>query len=159
MKIITETTQQFNIAIWAYCLMPDHVHLIAVPDKKESLSIWMRSAHTRYARYINRKTNQKGQFWQGRYASHILDETYLIACTRYIEINPVKRAYVVTPEEWPWSSARAHITGNDDELVQTGPLLKRVTTKWQIFLAENRPPEEAELFYQHEKNGQPLVKM
>jgi putative transposase len=85
-----------------------------------------------------------------------LDEHYLIACSRYIEINPVKREYVDQPEDWPWSSAKAHILKTDDPLVHTKPLLERVESKWQDFLAETRPVEEADLFYLHEKNGRPL---
>ena len=85
-----------------------------------------------------------------------MDERYLIACTRYIEINPVKREYVIRPEEWVFSSAAAHMAGSDDSLVRVGPLLNLVKTKWADFLAEPIPGEEAELFYSHEKSGKPL---
>lgn len=103
------------------------------------------------------RTGSRGQCWQGRYASQLLDEQYLIACARYIEINPVKREYVDQPEDWPWRSAQAHIMKKEDPLVQTKPLLGRVDRKWRDFLAETRPVEEADLFYLHEKNGRPLV--
>ena len=127
-----------------------------IPREKNSLSSCLRAAHGRYTRYINRRTGSSGQFWQGRYSSHLLDEHYLIACARYIEINPVKREYVEQPEDWPWSSAQAHIMNSDDPLVQTKPLLGRVEMQWQDFLTETRPAEEADLFYLHEKNGSPL---
>jgi putative transposase len=156
LEIMTECSHRHGVEIWAYCLMPDHVHLIAVPKEKNSLSSCLRAAHGRYTRYINRRVGSSGQFWQGRYSSHLLDEQYLIACTRYIEINPVKREYVAQPEDWPWSSAQAHIMKNDDPLVHVNPLLERVENEWQDFLAETRPAEEADLFYLHEKNGRPL---
>ncbi|MFH2046784.1 MAG: transposase [Pseudomonadota bacterium] len=155
-EIMVDCCRKHGVEIWAYCLMPDHVHLIAVPMEKRSLSSCLRSAHGRYTRYINRRTGKSGQFWQGRYSSHLLDEKYLIACTRYIEINPVKREYVDQPEDWPWSSARAHIAGTDDSLVLVKPLLERVKKGWQYFIAEPRPMEEADLFYRHEKTGFPL---
>jgi len=156
LKIMAECSCRHGVEIWAYCLMPDHVHLIAIPREKKSLSSCLRAAHGRYTRYINRLTGSSGQFWQGRYASHLLDEQYLIACARYIEINPVKREYVTQPEDWPWSSAKAHITKSDDLLVKTKPLLQRIKRDWRDFLAETRPVEEADLFYLHEKNGRPL---
>ena len=156
LEIMTECSSRHGVEVWAYCLMPDHVHLIAIPREKNSLSNCLRAAHGRYTRYMHRRTGSCGQFWQGRYASHLLDEQYLIACARYIEINPVKREYVDQPEDWPWSSAQAHILKTDDPLVMSKPLLERVESQWHDFLAENRPEEEADLFYLHEKNGRPL---
>ncbi len=156
LEIMTECSHRHGVAVWAYCLMPDHVHLIAIPREKNSLSSCLRAAYGRYTRYINRRIGSRGQFWQGRYSSHLLDEQYLIACARYIEINPVKREYVDKPEDWPWSSAQAHIMKSDGPLVQAKHLLGRVERKWQDFLAETRPAEEADLFYLHEKNGRPL---
>ncbi len=156
LEIIAECSRRHGVEIWAYCLMPDHVHLIAVPEEKNSLSNCLRAAHGRYTKYINRRTGSSGQFWQGRYSSHLLDEEYLIACARYIEINPVKREYVDQPEDWPWSSAKAHIMKKDDPLVKVRLLPERVEKDWQDFLAETRPEEEADLFYLHEKNGRPL---
>jgi REP-associated tyrosine transposase len=156
LEIMSDCIRRHGVEIWAYCLMPDHVHLIAIPQEKNSLSNCLRAAHGRYTKYINQRTGNSGQFWQGRYASHLLDEQYLIACTRYIEINPVKRDYVAQPDDWKWSSAMAHTLQNDDSLVQVKPLLQRVKRKWQDFLAEARPENEADLFYLHEKNGQPL---
>jgi putative transposase len=156
LEILTECSSRHGVAVWAYCLMPDHVHLIALPGEKNALSNCLRAAHGRYTRYINRRTGSTGQFWQGRYASHLLDDQYLIACARYIEINPVKRGYVDQPEDWPWSSARAHVTQRDDILMKARPLLKRVQKNWRDFLSESRPAAEADLFYLHEKNGRPL---
>lgn len=156
LEIMSDCIRRHSVEIWSYCLMPDHVHLIAIPQEKNSLSNCLRAAHGRYTKYINRRTDNSGQFWQGRYASHLLDEQYLIACTRYIEINPVKRDYVAKPEDWKWSSAMAHMMKSDDSLVDVKPLLQRVKRQWQDFLAETRPENEADLFYLHEKNGRPL---
>ena len=156
LEIMSDCTRRNDVEIWSYCLMPDHVHLIAIPKEKKSLSNCLRAAHGRYTKYINYRTDSSGQFWQGRYASHLLDEQYLIACSRYIEINPVKRDYVSQPEDWKWSSAMAHMKKTDDSLVYVKPLLQRVKRKWQDFLAEIRPENEADLFYLHEKNGRPL---
>ncbi len=77
-------------------------------------------------------------------------------CARYIEINPVKRGYVDQPEDWPWSSAQAHIMKKDNPLVLFETLPGFVDVPWKEFLAETRPVEEADLFYLHEKTGRPL---
>ncbi len=156
LKILTQSGHRYSVQILAYCLMPDHVHLIAIPHQKTSLSSCLRTVHSRYTKYIHSMTGERGQFWQGKYSSHLLDEYYLMACARYIEINPVKREYVTHAEDWPWSSCTAHITGKSDALVTVEPLLEKVTVEWRDFLLEPRPPEEADLFYRHEKNGRPL---
>jgi putative transposase len=155
-RIMAESCHLNDVEIWAYCLMPDHAHLIAIPWETKALSRCFRTAHSRYTKYINRRIGRSGQFWQGQYSSHLLDENYLISCARYIEINPVKRDYIDQAKKWQWSSARAHITQNDDDLVLVSPLLERVKADWQDFLAETRPREEADLFYRHEKSGLPL---
>jgi putative transposase len=156
LEILSDCSRRHGLEIWSYCLMPDHVHLIAIPKEKNSLTNCLRATHGRYTRYINPRIGTTGQFWQGRYSSHLLDEYYLVACARYIEINPVKRDYVEQPEEWKWSSARAHIMKINDPLVHVKPLLGHIKGEWQDFLAETRPEKEADLFYLHEKNGHPL---
>lgn len=156
LEIMAECCRQYQVEVWAYSLMPDHVHLIAVPQQQNSLSNCLRVAHGRYTKYINRRTGKRGPFWQGRFASHLLDEHYLLNCTRYVEINAVKRDYVEQPEQWLWCSAQAHIDSQDDGLVQVQPLLERVDMEWQQFLSVSRPDSEADMFYAHEKSGRPL---
>jgi len=155
-EFMADSCLSYDIEIWTYCLMPDHSHLIAVPKEKDSLSAALRKAHSRYTKYINKRKGLSGRFWKGRFASHVMDEHYLIACARYIEINPVKRDYVKSAEQWKWSSAVAHINGKDDGLVKVKPLLSRVKKNWSDFLSEYTPSEESEKFYEHEKSGKPL---
>ncbi len=154
--IMAESCKRHGVAVWTYCLMPDHTHLIAVPENKASLSACILEASGHYIRHMSRRKSMRGQFWQGKFASHPMDEHHLISCARYIEINPVKREYVERPEQWTWSSASAHIAGRDNRLVTARPLLERVKQDWPVFLAKERPPEEADLFYRHERTGQPL---
>lgn len=159
LKIMAQCCRQYQVEILAYSLMPDHVHLIAIPKDYNALSSCLRVAHGRYSKYINRRTGRTGACWQGRYSSHLLDQHYLLTCARYIEINAVKREYVDRPEQWRWSSAQAHIDGCDDDLVRVQPLLDRVNCakmSWQEFLAVPRPDSEADMFYAHEKSGLPL---
>ena len=152
---MAEWCGKYCVEIWAYCLMPNHVHLIAVPDCAESLCRAIGEAHRRYTRQINFREKWKGHLWQGRFSSFLLDEKYLLAATRYVELNPVKAGLVSTPEEYHWSSARAHLDRKDDALVTVKPLLELVGS-WRQFLCGDVSNDEYELMQRHERTGRPL---
>ena len=145
-----------GVEIWAYCLMPNHVHLIAVPPARESLMLAIGEAHRRYTRRINFSKGWKGHLWQGRFASYILDEVYLLACARYIEMNPVRAKLVETPKKWKWSSAAAHIRKKDDTLVSVEPLISIVHKPWAQFLSQKITSNERQALQKHERTGRPL---
>ncbi|MBU1168707.1 MAG: transposase [Proteobacteria bacterium] len=125
-EMMSEWCMRYHVSVWAYCLMPNHVHLILVPETKDGLNLAVGEAHRRYTRRINFREGWRGHLWQGRFSSFIMDERYLLACTKYVELNPVRAGLVKRPEDWPWSSARPHITGKDDILVNIKPLLGQV---------------------------------
>jgi len=156
LELMSEWCRKYSVEIWAYCLMPNHVHLIAVPETKDGLNLAIGEAHRRYTRRINFREGWRGHLWQGRFSSFIMEETYLLACARYVELNPVRAGLVKKPEEWRWSSARAHMKGKDDILVQTKPLLDIVTKTWKKFLAFDLQDFEMEMFRKHERTGRPL---
>jgi len=143
-----------GIEIWAYCLMPNHVHLIAIPDSKEGLAHGVGEAHRRYTRYINFKKSWKGYLWQGRFASFPMDEDYLLASVRYVELNPLRAGLVKRAEDYRWSSARAHLDGKDDGLVMVQPMLDRVEN-WAELLASGDKGSFDDL-RMHERTGRPL---
>jgi len=154
-KLMAEWRSKFGVEIWAYCLMPNHVHLIAVPESEDGLRRAIGEAHRRYTRQVNFREQWKGHLWQGRFASFLMDENYLLAATRYIEHNPVKSGLVKRPEEYSWSSVRAHLTGQDDDLVTVKPLLKMVDD-WRKFLSSSSTEEVNALIRRHEQTGRPL---
>ncbi len=92
--LMAEWCNRCGVEIWAYCLMPNHVHLIAVPDNEDSLAKAIGEAHRRYTRHINFRKGWRGHLWQGRFASYPMDEVYLMVAARYIELNPVKARLV-----------------------------------------------------------------
>ena len=141
-------------AVWAYCLMPNHVHLILVPTSGEGLRAALGEAHKRYTRRINFREGWRGYLWQGRFHSFPMDEDHLIACVRYVELNPVRAGLVARAEDWPWSSARAHLTGEGDQLVDVRPLLRRVPD-WHDFLAGGLPQADVDRLRQHGRTGRP----
>jgi putative transposase len=123
---MAEWCERCGVEIWGYCLMPNHTHLIAMPEKIDSLSSAIGEAHRRYSRMINFREGWRGYLWQGRFSSFVMDEAHLIASIRYIERNPVRDKLVTDPGDYRWSSYNAHLTGKDDKLVKVGPLLQIV---------------------------------
>ena len=144
-----------GVEIWCYCLMPNHTHLIAVPSDKDSLRSAIGEAHRRYSRMINFRKGWRGYFWQGRFSSFVMDETYALAAARYIELNPARANIVKNPENYKWSSCKAHLNGKDNMLVKVKPLLTRIPS-WKNFLQEPISELEAGKMQKHERTGRPI---
>src|SRR6185503_8599863 len=109
LHLLGEWSRRAGTAVWAWCLMPNHVHLILVPSHEDGLRAALAEAHRRYTRRINAREDWRGHLWQSRFASFPMDEDHLLACARYVELNPVRAGLVARPEHWRWSSARAHL--------------------------------------------------
>lgn len=154
LELLSEWTRKHNVAVWAYCLMPNHVHLIAVPETQDGLARAIGEAHRRYTRRINFREGWRGHLWQERFASFPMDEKHLLAAVRYVEMNPVAAGLVDDPEKYRWSSARAHVEGKEDRLVEVAPLIELVGN-WRDYL---RLSDESEIqsLHLHEKTGRPL---
>lgn len=133
-ELLAEACSDAAVSVWAYCLMPNHVHLVLVPEAASGLAAAIKPAHQKYTWAINRRERWTGYLWQGRFTSYPMDGQHLLAATQYIELNPVRARLTPTPEAWPWSSARAHLTGRPDGLADPGPLLELVPD-WRAFLA------------------------
>jgi putative transposase len=154
LALMAEWCRKFHVDVWAYCLMPNHVHLIAVPETEEGLRLAIGEAHRRYSSMINRRQKWTGHLWQGRFSSFPMDEKYLLAAARYIEMNPVRAHLVPDPFAWKWSSAKAHLNGKDGSLVRVAPLLQLVG-EWKAFLSDI-DDREAEKIRCHERTGRAL---
>ncbi len=153
--LLAEWCKKFSVEIWAYCLMPNHVHLIAVPSDQQGLQKGVSEAHRRYSRIINFRENWRGHLWQGRFASYPMDDVHLLHAARYIELNPVRAGLAKDPKDYAFSSAKAHLNGIDDMLVKTLPLLKRINN-WSEFLREPILAETQQKLQKHERTGRPL---
>jgi putative transposase len=136
--------------------MPNHIHLIAVPSKKETLRLAIGEAHRRYTRRINYSKGWRGHLWQERFSSFVMDEPNFLFCLRYVENNPVRAKLVKQPEQWLWSSASAHIKAENDILVNVSPVLAMVQDDWKRFLSKPQSFEQMEIFRKHERTGRPL---
>ena len=156
LELMSAWCAKFQVETWAYCLMPNHIHLIVVPQSAEGLTRAIGEAHRRYTRHINFREGWRGHLWQGRFSSFIMDEGYLLTCARYVEMNPVRAGLAKKPEEWRWSSAAAHIKNKDDILVRTKPLRAMTGKTWRQFLFEDLSESEMTLYRKHERTGRPL---
>jgi len=155
LELMAEWCGRCGVTVWAYCLMPNHVHLIVEPDSEEGLRRGIGETHRRYSRRINFREGWRGHLWQGRFASFPMDERYLMLAARYVELNPVRARLCRLPWQWRWSSAAAHVAGRNDGLVDVAPLLARVED-WRKYLAAGLKVDELALLRQHERTGRPL---
>jgi putative transposase len=124
--LLAEQARRFQVEVWAYCLMPNHVHLILVPKRADSLGNAVGEAHRRYTNFINARAGWTGHLFQRRFASVVLDDSHLRAALCYVSLNPVRAGLAARAEDWPWSSVRAHLVGRDDTLAKVDPVLERV---------------------------------
>ncbi len=135
--LIAEGRLKANVSVVAWCLMPNHVHLILVPQTTDGLVRALSSAHQRYTWVINRRNGWTGYLWQRRFHSTPMDDAHLILAIRYVELNPVRARLVERPEEWRWSSVRGRVSGTGDALIEGArPELLANVADWKGFLAE-----------------------
>ncbi len=142
LDLLAESKTKAGSEIWAYCLMPNHVHLIVVPSEEDGLRRTVSDLHRRYTGYINARARTTGHLWQGRYGSVVMDEEHLVTALHHVSHNPVRAGLVKHAEDWPWSSARAHLAGKDDKVVTVKPALDRVGD-FAAFLDTPVDPDDA----------------
>lgn len=123
--MLGKAAKRSGAQVWAYCLMPNHVHLIVALADEDGLRKTLADAHRRYTGLINARHGWTGHLWQGRFGAVAMDEAHLMAAVRYVALNPVRAGLVTRAHDWPWSSVRAHLSGKDDDLVTAAPLLGR----------------------------------
>lgn len=140
LSLIKEQCEISGTDILAYCLMTNHVHLIAVPKTPEGLRP-LGEAHRQYTRYINFKNDWRGYLWQGRFSSYPMDEAYLYKAVRYVELNPVRAGIVAHPAQYRWSSARQRLGKEGDYKVK--PLGNGMVDDWEAYWAEGQAKYEA----------------
>jgi putative transposase len=154
-ELLSHARELARVDIWAYCLMPNHVHLIVVPTSGNGLSRLLRNTHSEYARRINKREGWQGHLWQERFHSFVMDENHTIAAARYIEKNPVRAGLCNAAIDWPWSSARAHVAGAADRLVDQS-LLTGLIDDWARYLNEDITEQQLHDMRSHSRSGLPL---
>jgi putative transposase len=135
--LLAENARKCRVDVWAWCLMPNHVHLILVPEDGAGLARAIGTAHRRYTHFINARGRWTGHLFQSRFASVAMDETHLRAAVRYVSLNPVRAKLVARAQDWAWSSVRAHLKGEDDGLVNVKPVLARISSFAELLASGN----------------------
>ena len=146
------------VEVLAYCLMTNHVHLLAVPLRADGLERALKPLHMRYAQRINRQRGWHGHLWQGRFFSSPLDEAYLWAALRYVERNPVRARLVRRAENYPWSSAAAHCGHRADAVLTQAAVWRELlaaVADWSTWLGESDGADELTMLRRNTDKGLP----
>jgi putative transposase len=155
LSILAEEARAGRCEVWCYCLMPNHVHLILIPEAETSLATTVGNTHRRYTTVINRRNGATGFLWQGRFWSAALDESYVLDAAKYILNNPIDGKKVKHPTDWEWSSARAHASGKSDGVVSVGALAQRIGP-FDEFMRVAPDPEFEERYRNAIRRGWPI---
>jgi REP-associated tyrosine transposase len=155
-SLLASQCRKQAVSCWAYCLMPNHVHLILVPDRPESLGRALGETHRRYSTAINARLGVTGHLFQARFGSAAMDEEHLIAAARYVALNPVRARLVERAEDWRWSSVGAHLSGRDDGLVSVAPLIERCGGRFADLIDTAPTAEAASALRAAETIGRPV---
>ena len=149
LELLDEWSVADDLAILSYCLMPNHVHIIAVPSSEHGLTHAISEVHRRYSQAINWKRNWVGHLWQGRYSSFPLSEEHLCNALSYVEQNPVKASLAASPKDWKWSSAHEQAGESEFALIDAEML-------YRLMLSPQSPPRNPEFFASHARTGRPM---
>ena len=146
-----------RLDVWAYCLMPNHVHLVVVARDPASLSTTIQRVHGQYARWLHTRNGWSGHLWANRYFSTPMDDLHLWTAVRYVELNPVRGGLVTRAEDYLWSSARAHCTRGKDLLLASQRPFPGEIPNWSAWLQEGLGDAEAEAIRSRTVSGLPLA--
>ena len=155
LDMLTVAVRESGSEVWAWCLMPNHVHLIIVPSHEDGLRQSVANAHRRYAARINAHNQWTGHLWQGRFGSVVMDEAHLYTAFAYVSLNPVRARLVKRAQNWQWSSVHAHLSGVDDGLTTVGPLHARIDD-FAGFLEQGHADEDFTALRKSEIIGRPI---
>ena len=153
LDLVAEHFEAHDVAVRAWCLMTNHIHIIAVPDTEDGLAAAIGQVHQRYTRMINFRQKKRGYLFQGRFHSCVMDEPYLLAAVAYVELNPVRAKICSQAWDYRWSSARFHVG-----LRKTDPLIEHrdvlgMESRWRSHLRAEE--EHADFLRKKTRTGRP----
>ena len=129
LRLLKEYAVKSELEIVCYCLMTNHTHLLVIPNSMNSLEKALKPLHLRYSQRLNRRSSTVGLNWQGRFFSTPLDSFHTLRAIQYIVLNPVRAGIVSKPEDYRWSSARAHLFGEENEFITTSEDMKSLASR------------------------------
>jgi putative transposase len=152
--LLAEHCEAAGVEVWAWVLMPNHVHLVLVPGEQDGLRRALSAVHRRYAGHVHARLKRTGHFWQGRFGCVAMDEAHLGAALRYIALNPVRAGLVTHATDWRWSSVHAHL-GRQDGLTMTRPVDERYPD-FAALLSAGEDEEMSQRLRRAETIGRPI---
>ncbi|MEA3014518.1 MAG: REP-associated tyrosine transposase [Sphingomonadales bacterium] len=152
LRLLRHWCRKSGTSVWAWCLMPNHVHLVLVPTHEDGLRAALAPAHRSYTWEVNQRHGWRGHLWQSRFASFPMEEAHLHACLRYVELNPVRAGLAERAEDWPWSSARSHLGLAADHLTELAPGRERIDD-WRALLDAGLDDAERDAIRMAERAG------
>jgi putative transposase len=155
LRLLNTYAREYGLHIWAYCLMTNHLHLVVVPEREESLSKTLHDAHTVYAMRFNTRHEQTGHLWQGRFYSCVMDEPHSWAAVRYVELNPVRAGMIARANAYPWSSAAAHCGMRTDYVLTKNFPPPDIVHDWSEWLQVGESDETMDRLRRHTHTGRP----
>jgi putative transposase len=156
LRLLRDASAAARVTCLAFCLMPNHVHLILVPSSHDGLRRCLAAVHRAYAARMNTKRNVTGHFWQGRYGSVPMDDAHLYEALRYVLLNPVRARLVHTASAWRWSSAGVYLTRKQDGLTSPWRMLTQISDM-AAYLDEQPDEERLRRLREAETIGRPAA--
>lgn len=157
LSLLKKYSDRWDSQILAYCLMSNHVHLLTKPQNEDSLYKMMQGVTLCYTQYVNKTYKRTGRLWESRYHSCLVDkERYLWAVARYIEQNPLRAKMVKRVEDYPYSSAKAHVVGVTDEVLGEELFEEGQRRDYIEFIREGIPEKEMNSIRYYTRTGRPF---
>jgi len=158
LALLKEQADKYGLEVSGYCLMNNHVHLIAIPHAEDALAKAIGRTHFRYTQYINRFHRRSGHLWQGRFYSCALDERHFWLAMKYVELNPVRARLHRKPWRYAWSSAAAHVdAGATSDLLNLSEWYDRISAaQWRRELSVEMSEMDINWLRSKTYTGRPL---
>ena len=158
LRVLRSATAASSVTCLAYCLMPNHVHLILVPCTRDGLRECLARTHRAYAGMLNTRRNRCGHFWQGRFGSVVMDDAHAYQALRYVLLNPVRAGLVDEAIAWRWSSAQAYLAHRPDGVTSAGRFLAEIPDM-RAYLREAPHPDRVARIRAGETCGWPAAEL
>jgi putative transposase len=155
LRMLRRYSAQFSMRVWAYCLMPNHVHLIVVGRFRNSIPRAVGNTHRHFSRCANSRTETTGHLWANRFYSTILDESHLWAAVRYVELNPVRAGFVQAATDYEWSSTRAHAGKFRDPVLDPERPFPGAVADWSAWISDELEAETIKRIRRNTATGRP----
>ncbi len=158
LSFLKKYASRYKLQIYCYCIMPNHIHLIAYPTEETSLTNTVSRTNMMYTRYRNELDARSGHLWQGRFYSCAMESVHLYRAANYVENNPVRCGLVKTPDQWPWSSALKHLSGKLDVLETDAKWPDEETiADWPAILNMKQETETLDALKRATESGRPYA--